>query len=585
MSANAKSAILGLALVLLATGAAQAQSAKPSLLSALTPVTDAMLNNPPPSDWLQWRRTYDSWGYSPLDQINKDNVKNLRPAWTWSLTSGVTEIAPLIHDGVLFVTNAGDKIQALDAAKGDLLWEYRRDVPAKLIAEGGNTLAKRNMALYGDNLYIATSDAHVVALDAKTGKVVWDHTVADWNQGWRYSSGPHVAGGKIVIGMSGCNAAQGGGCFITGHDAKTGAELWRVYTLAQTGDPNEHSWNGLPLEKRFGGSAWIAGSYDPALNTLYYGVGQANPWIAEIRGTLPKKEGFDNAALYSDSTLAIDPDTGKVKWYHQHLENDSDDLDYSYERILVDIPVDGQMRKATITAGKIAIIEAIDRTNGEFLWAKETVPQNIVASIDPKTGKKTIRPEAIPHIGQTTLVCPANPGARGWPATAYSPRTQMLYLPMTEFCAQTTPVPIEPGKTFTGGGRAVHKMIPMPNTDGNFGRLDAVKLTDRTQAWSIRQFAPMTSAVLPTAGGVVFAGDIDRWFRAYDDETGAVLWQIRTNNAVNAFPVSYSVAGKQYVAIAVGNGSSQLRNLNTLTPQIKNPDGGSMLWVFALPSP
>ena len=375
MSANAKSAMLGLALVLMAAGVSQAQSTKSNALSGLTPVTDAVLTNPPPSDWLQWRRTYDGWGYSPLDQINKSNVKNLKPAWTWSLTSGVTEIAPLIHDGVLFVTNAGDKIQALDAATGDLLWDYRRDVPAKLIAEGGNTLAKRNMALYGDNLYIATSDAHIVALDAKTGKVVWDHTVADWNKGWRYSSGPHVAGGKIVIGMSGCNAAQGGGCFITGHDAKTGAEVWRVYTLAQTGDPNEHSWNGLPLEKRFGGSAWIAGSYDPVLNTLYYGVGQPNPWIAEIRGTLPKKDGFDNAALYSDSTLAIDPDTGKVKWYFQHLENDSDDLDYSYERILVDIPVNGQMRKATITAGKIAIIEAIDRTNGEFLWAKETVPQ------------------------------------------------------------------------------------------------------------------------------------------------------------------------------------------------------------------
>ncbi len=585
MSANVRLALLGLPLVLVALATAQAQqTAKPDPLSVLTPVTDAMLRNPPPADWLMWRRTYDGWGFSPLDQINKDNVKNLRPAWTWSLTSGVTEIAPLVHDGVLFITNAGDKIQALDAANGDLLWEYRRDLAAKLISEGGNTLAKRNMAIYGDKLIIATSDAHIVALNAKTGKIVWDHAVADWEKGWRYSSGPFMAGAVVTIGMSGCNSAQGGGCFITGHDVNTGDELWRVHTVAAPGDPNEKTWNGLPPEARFGASAWIAGTYDPELNTLYYGVGQPYPWIAEIRGTLPKKEGFDNSALYSDSTLAIDPATGKLKWYFQHLPNDSDDLDYAFERVLVDLPVNGQTRKALVTAGKIAILEVLDRISGQFLWAKETVPQNIVASINPTTGEKTLNPEAIPHIGKTTVSCPADPGARGWPATAYSPRTQMLYLPLTEFCANTTPTPIEPGQKYTGGGRAVHARVAVPNSDGNFGRLDAIKLTDRTQAWSVRQRAPMTSAILPTAGGIVFAGSLDRWFRAYDDSSGKVLWEIRTNNVVNAFPISYSVGGKQYVAVAVGNGSSQVRSLNTLTPDIKNPDGGSTLWVFALPN-
>ena len=266
------------------------------------------------------------------------------------------------------------------------------------------------MALYGDKLFIAGSDAHLVALDAKTGKVVWDHTVADWNKGWRYSSGPYIAGGKVIAGMSGCNAAQGGGCFITGHDPNTGEELWRVHTVAQNGDPNEKSWNGLPLEQRFGGSAWIAGSYDPEQNTVYYGVGQPYPWIADMRGTLVKKEGFDNSTLYTDSTLAIDPSTGKLKWYHQHLQNDTDDLDYSYERVLVDLPINGETRKALVTAGKIAIVEALDRTNGQFLWAKETVPQNVVKSIDPKTGEKTINPAAIPHIGQTTVSLPGRSG-------------------------------------------------------------------------------------------------------------------------------------------------------------------------------
>ena len=552
-------------------------------LEKISPVTESVLRNPPAADWLMGRRTYDNQGYSPLDQINTKNVRNLKVAWTWSMTSGVTEIAPIVHDGVLFITNAGDKIQAMNGASGDLLWEYQRQVPQKLLTEGGNSLAKRNMAIYDNKLIIATSDAHLVAIDTKTGKVIWDHTVADWNKGFRYSSGPFMANGVIVASMSGCNAAQAGGCFITGHKPESGEEIWRVHTVAQAGDPNEKTWNGLPLEQRFGGSAWIAGSYDPEQNLIFQGVGQPYPWIAEMRGTLPKKDGFDNNALYTDSTLAIDASTGKLKWYFQHLQNDTLDLDYSYERILVDIPVNGQPRKAVVTAGKLAILEALDRTTGKFLWAKETAPQNVVSKIDPVTGEKTLNPEAIPHIGKTTFNCSADPGARGWPATAYSPRTKMLYMPLTEFCANTTPTPLEPGQVYTGGGRAVYARVPVPKSDGNFGRIDAIRLSDQKQVWSYRQRAASSSAVLPTAGGVLFAGSLDRWFRAFDDTTGKVLWQIRTNNAVNAFPVSYAVNGKQYVAVAVGNGSSQLRSLNTLTPEVKNPDLGAMLWVFTLP--
>lgn len=575
--------LIGGPIVLMAAGAQAQQASAPNLLAALKPVTEDVLRNPPDGDWLMWRRTYNDWGYSPLAEINRDNVANLRVAWTWSLTSGVTEIAPIVHDGVLFVDNAGDTVQALNAATGDLLWEYRRDLPQKLISEGGNTLAKRNMAIYGDKLFVATSDDHLVALDVKTGKIAWDHQVADWTQGWRYSSGPFMAGGVLTAGMSGCNQAQVGGCFITGHDPDTGNELWRLHTIAQPGDPNENTWNGLPITARFGGSAWIAGSYDPEQNTLFYGVGQPYPWIAEMRGTLPKKPGFENNALYTNSTLAIDPSTGKLKWHFQHLPNDPEDLDQVFERVLVDIPVAGQTRKALVTVGKLGIIDALDRTNGQFLWSQDTVPQNVVASVDPKTGEKTLNPEALPHIGQTTVNCPADPGSRGWPATAYSPKTQMLYLPLTEFCAHTTPVPLDAGQTYTGGGRAVYQRGPVPNSDGNFGRLDAVRLDDHSQAWSDRRRAPSSSAALPTAGGVVFAGSLDRYFGAYDDTTGKILWQTRLNNSVNAFPISYSVNGKQYIAIAVGNGSSQLRSLNTLTPEIKNPDGGSVLWVFALP--
>jgi alcohol dehydrogenase (cytochrome c) len=580
-----KTTALFLPALLLAGAPAMAQApqaANPAV--AMTAVTDAMLRDPPASDWLMWRRTYDGWGYSPLDQINKDNVKDLRPVWTWSLTPGPTETTPIVHDGVLFVFNWADKIQALNAATGDLIWEYKRELPENLFADIPNVMAKRNMAIYEDELIAATSDAHIIALDAKTGKLVWDHATADWTKGWRYTGGPFVVNGKVIQGMTGCGNAEPGGCFITGHDAKTGAELWRVHTIAHPGDPNYDTWNGLPLESRFGASAWITGAYDPEQNLVFYGTGQPYPWIAEMRGTLPKKPGLKANAMYSDTTLAINPDTGKLEWYHQHLEDDTWDLDYVYERQLIDLPVNGETRKAIVTTGKLGIVEALDRTNGEWLWHKETVPQNVVAAIDPKTGEKTINVAAIPHIGQTTVNCPADPGGRGWPATAYSPKTGILYMPLNEYCSNTTPTPLDPGQAYTGGGRAIFARVPVPNSDGKIGRVDAVKLEDRSQAWSYRLRAPETSAVLPTGGGLVFNGAWDRYFRAFDDTTGEVKWQMRLNNVINSFPITYSVNGKQYVAVAVGSGSSLSKALATLTPEIRNPDGGSVLWVFALPN-
>src|SRR5258708_1388041 len=554
-----KSSTLALASLLLAGVSAFAQQpADPT--RNLTAVTDAMLRSPPASDWLMWRRTFDGYGYSPLDQINKNNVKDLQVAWTWSMVPGATETTPVVHDGVLYIFNYANQIQALNAATGDLIWEYKRELPEKLIANTPN-LSSRNLAIYENTVIAATSDAHLVALDAKTGKVVWDHATADWTKGWRYTGGPFIVNGKVIQGMTGCGNAEPGGCFITGHDATTGAELWRVQTYANPGDPNFDAWNGMPLESRFGASAWITGSYDPEQNLIFYGTGQPYPWISEMRGTMPRKPGAKVTALYSDSTLAINPDTGKMQWYHQHLEDDTWDLDYVYEPILVGLPVNGETRKAVVTTCKLVILEALDRTNGQWLWHKETVPQNVVAAIDPKTGEKTINVAAIPHIGQTTVNCPSDPGGRGWPATAYNPRTGILYMPLNEYCANTTPTPLDPGQAYTGGGRAVFARTKVPNSDGNIGRVDAIKLADRSQVWSHRQRAPNTSAVLPTGGGLVFSGDIDRYFKAFDDATGRVLWQGRTNNMVNALPITYSVNGKQYVAIATGSASVLGRSL------------------------
>src|SRR3984957_20318078 len=523
-------------------------------LKALTPVPAKMLLNPPDNDWLMWRRTYDGWGFSPLKQINADNVKNLTVAWSWAMTPGATETTPLVHDGVLFLYNWLDKVQALDATNGDLLWEYKRDIAAEIPRQNGNNAAKRNMAMVDDKLIVATSDAHIIALDTKTGKVIWDHETEDYKKGWRYTGGPLVASNVIVQGMSGCGNAMPGGCFVTGHDINDGKELWRFHTIAQPGEPGGDSWNGLPLEKRFGASTWNSGTYDP-----------------------------DTDALYTDATLALDPHTGKLKWYYQHLKNDTWDLDYAYERVLVDIPVDGKTRKAMVTVGKLGIIEVNDRANGQWLWSKQTVYQNVVSAIDPKTGEKTINQAAVPHIGQTTTNCPADPGSRGWPAPAYSPRTHMLYIPLNEYCSDTTPVPIEEGKSYTGGSRAIFARGQVPNSDGKIGRVDGVDLFTQKAVWSDRTRAPQTGAAVATGGGLVFAGALDRYFRAYDDKTGKILWQMRASNIVNSFPITYSVKGRQYVAVSVGNGSSHARSLATLTPEIGIPDGGSALFVFALP--
>jgi alcohol dehydrogenase (cytochrome c) len=236
--------VMYLPLLLLPGAATQAQQtlvADPT--QKMRPVTDEMLLHPDPSDWLMWRRTYDGFGFSPLNEITRDNVKDLRVAWSWSLTNGATESTPIVHDGILYIWNYADKVQALNAATGDLIWEYRRDLPQTIIDQAGNNMAKRNMAVYQDKLVIATSDAHLVALDAKTGDVAWDHETADWRKGWRYTAGPFIVDGMVLQGMTGCGNAEPGGCFITAHDFKTGAEKWRVWTIAHPEDPNFNTWN------------------------------------------------------------------------------------------------------------------------------------------------------------------------------------------------------------------------------------------------------------------------------------------------------------------------------------------------------
>jgi PQQ-dependent dehydrogenase (methanol/ethanol family) len=541
-----------------------------SPLEKLTPVTDAALIKPSPADWLTWRRTYDDLGFSPLNQINKSNVGDLRVAWAWSLPNGPNEATPLVHDGVLFVHSFGDRVQALDATTGDLLWQYTRELPKDI-----QPSVKRHISIYGDRLFVPTSDVHIVALDIKTGKVVWDHQVGDFKDGFRMTGGPLVAKGKVMIGTGGRAA---GGNYIVGLDAQTGQEAWRFNVIAKPGEPGGESWNGLPLEKRNGASVWTAGSYDPALNLAYFGPGQTydtGPLLHRVN-----QPGISNDGLYTDSTIALNPDTGKLVWYFQHQPNDQWDLDWSFERHLLQLP--GVNKTVVVTGGKMAVFDALEADTGKYLFSMDMGLQNVVTAIDPKTGAKTINPNTIPGDGEAKMVCPHAGGAKIWLPSSYNAGTKLLYVPLNESCMDL--IPVEPGGRANLSTGVRWTLRPRPDSDGKYGRIAAVNLETRKVVWTERQRAPQTTGVLATAGGVVFAGALDRTLKAYDDATGKELWKTRLNDVPNSSPITYTANGKQYIAMVVGNGGPQAASFTALVPEIQNPpDRNAAIWVFELP--
>ena len=311
------------AALLLAAATAGAQDR--TRIDALTPVTDAMLQDPEPEDWLNWRRTLDGQGHSPLDQITAENVDRLRLAWSWGMAPGSQQTTPIVHDGVMFLANPGEMVQALDAATGELIWTYRRDEVASATGAAAPVPGRphRSIAIYEDRIYLNTSDGHVVAIDARTGAEAWD---TDVTQGatFQFTSGSIVADGRIVAGMTGCGVYQDDTCYIVGLDAATGEEAWRTSTIARPGDRGGDTWGDLPLMFRAGSDSWIPGSYDPVTKTLFHGTSQAKPWATVVRGT-------DGDALYTNSTLALDPATGEMKWYFQHLPAESLDMDEVFE--------------------------------------------------------------------------------------------------------------------------------------------------------------------------------------------------------------------------------------------------------------